>query len=600
MSQKIITLPKQLANQIAAGEVVERPISVVKELVENSIDAWASKVEVHLKNGWIDEILVKDDGLWIPWEELLKSLEKYSTSKIRSLDDLYKVMTFWFRWEALASISSVSEFSISSKTWSDSHAKNVTTQGWEDFKESVVAHEVWTSVKVSRLFFNTPARLSYLKTPRTEYLKTQDFLYKISLAYPEVSFTLFHEGKQVFHFPKNQEIAQRVYNVYGAEFSENMIYISHRFSWVTVSGYITDPKISFKNRNRQVLFINKRVIQSAMIAKAVADWYNRFIPHGSYPWYILSIDIDPTQVDVNVHPRKMEVRFAQESSIFRSVFHGVKNELERVSLAKDSHSLEKTGERFHADNFSTTNTREYYTGSGTKFKNYSPYKNTQSNPSQESIEFSKKVLWVQQANQQFKKNQSEVQDLRDTPMGKIIGQVHNSYIVVETHDGIKILDQHALAERVLYEKLARDSYVPKTQWLLTWVGLHLSWDESVSLDEYHSDFEAMWFEIEILSWGNILINGVPDFMQHQDIAKIFMQILTDMSSAWSRSFDEIRHKIWAYTACRSAVKFWDTLSVFEMQKLLHDATLDYSATCPHGRPVVYDISLSELLDKYER
>jgi len=611
MTQKIITLPKQLANQISAGEVVERPLSVVKELVENSLDAGASQIGIWLKNGGIDEIIVKDNGRWIPKEDLVLALEKYTTSKIKSIEDLYEVMTFGFRWEALASIASVSEFIISSKTDESISAKQIIASGWEIVSQSEIGQETGTHIAVKKLFFNTPARLSYLKKPRTEYLKIQEFIQQIALIYPEVALTLHHDDKGVYSFPAWQTITERIYKIFWGEFSDNMRELSHDFSWVRVTWYITDPKISFKNKKRQILYVNKRVISSPMISKAVYDAYNRFIPHGTQPGYILSIGIDPTQVDVNVHPRKMEVRFAGEATIFRSVYHGIKDELERVSLVSENTSLWKTTQdlsQFSPDrrDGTTQSIDKYYTGSGTKFKSYSPYKNTQSNPAQAGLDFSREILrWRigSQDSESFKNNtnqESQISDIKETPLWRIIWQLHNSYIVLQTAEGMQILDQHALAERVIYEKLASNSYTPKVQWLLWGIWMHLTVSEIEILETHLEDFENMWFEIEILSNNNILISSIPDFMSGKNIETAFQKILSDISEVWSVWLEEIRHKIWAYTACRSAIKFWDSLSIFEISKLLHDAATDYSATCPHGRPVVYDISLEELLWKYER
>ena len=619
MSHKIITLPKQLANQIAAGEVVERPMSVVKELVENAIDAWASSIKIRLKNGWIDFIEVWDNGSGIePWD-IEKALEKYSTSKIKNLEDLHEVMTFGFRGEALASISSVSRFSMSSniewKTW----GRNISTTGGENFIQKDIAHDKGTTIQVEDLFFNTPARLNYLKKPRTEYMKTYEFLQKIALAYPKIHFSLEHDEKQVFNFPENQTLKARIYDIYGQEFSENMLELSHEFWGIKISGYITDPKISFRNKNRQVLFVNKRVIGSPLIFKAISDGYNRFIAHGSYSGYVLFVDIDPTQVDVNVHPRKMEVRFAGESHIFRSVYHGVKNVLERVSLDStqstylsqqewrdgDSNivrehvsSQEKMGRDISNGNKDATT--QYYTGSGTKFKNYSPYKNTDSNPAQVGIEFSQRVLWSGDEKSSFQENTMLTWDLRETPLGRIVWQAHNSYIIVQTQNGITLLDQHALAERVIYEKLASNAYKPKMQQILWWIWIHLTvWEKEV-LENFGTNFVSMGFEVEILSHNTAIIQAIPDFVNTQNIEKIFREILWDISELGSKWLDEVRHKIWAFAACRSAIKFGDPLTIFEMNALLKDASVEYSATCPHGRPVVYDIDLEQLQKKYER
>lgn len=614
MSQEIITLPKQLANQIAAGEVVERPVSVVKELVENSIDARASHIDIRLEEWGIQFIEVKDNGAGIPAGSLQKALEKYSTSKIRSLEDLHEVMTFGFRGEALASISSVSEFTLSSNDGTSTAGRGIYTDGWDTFTESDIPHERGTTIQVKNLFHNTPARLNYLKKPRTEYLKIVDIVQKFALAYPKIVFSLKHDDKTSLLFPKNQTGEERIYEIYGREFAENLLKISHEFGGVTISWYVSDPKVSFPNKNKQVMYVNKRVITSPMIAKAISDAYNRFIPHGSFPAYVLFVDLDPTQVDVNVHPRKMEVRFAGESNIFRSVYHGIKNELERVSLvsaesvpSENPHSwiLSPLGEREAANHVPLSSEGEglgvrekYYTGSGTKFKSYSPYKNTSAHPAQAAIEFSKVIVW--EKHQDISDTQNLTRDIYETPLGRIVWQVHNSYIVVQTQEGLTILDQHALAERVIYERLANTSYIPKSQQILWGIGMHLDVTQQENFENFQEAFSAMWFEIDILSNGNIMIHSVPDFMKKENIQKVFAKILEDISEVGSRWLDEVRHKIWAYTACRSAVKFGDKLSVFEMQKLLSDASLDYSATCPHGRPVVYDVSLEDLQKKYER
>jgi DNA mismatch repair protein MutL len=570
MSQKIITLPKQLANQIAAGEVVERPVSVVKELVENSIDAGATSIDIILENGWIDLIEVCDNGEWIVASELAKAVEKYSTSKISSLNDLYEVMTFGFRGEALASISSVSEFTLSSKTQDAKTWASIHTSGWDDFKQSDAAHNEWTTIRVENLFFNTPARLWYLKKPRTEYLKIQELIQRIALAYPDVGFSLTHDDKNTLHFPKRQGIKGRIYEIFWEEFSESMLNISHEFSWIKISGYITDPKISYQNKTRQALYVNKRVISSPMVFKAISDAYNRFIAPKTFPGYVLFIDVDPTQVDVNVHPRKMEVRFAGEASIFRSVYHGVKDELERVSLVTSSHDFSSLKQNFQTENSSIPKDvwekkAEYYTGSWTKFKNYSPYKNIQSNPAQAGMDFNREILWNNNAtafSSPAVEDRINTWNLHDTPLWKIIGQIHNSYIVVETSEGIQILDQHALAERVIYERLASSAYTPKVQQLLWWIGMHLTSWELESFETNRETFVSMGFEIESLSAWNIMILSIPDFVKKQNIEKVIREILSDISWIWSKWLDEIRHKIWAYAACRSAIKFGDPLIIF--------------------------------------
>ena len=320
---------------------------------------------------------------------------------------------------------------------------------------------------------------------------------------------------------------------------------------------------------------------------------------------MLDIKIDPTVIDANVHPRKLEIRFANEASIFRSVYHWVKDALEKVSLSLapwDSH-VEAQGQDTQERNLNLQRpvNQQYYTWSGTKFKNYSPYKNTTPNPAQVSVDFSRAVLGKQEISPEFQDDQTQLHwDLSLTPLWKILWQLHNSYILVQTDMWLKILDQHALAERVLYEKLSKSSHVPKSQSILWWIGMYISPRELESLENYRDNIEKLWFEVDIMQWWNIVLQSIPDFISRQNIEESFKKILWDISDMWSLSLDEVQHKIWAYAACRWSVKFGDPLSLFEMNALLRDASLDYSATCPHGRPVVYDISLEDLLWKYER
>jgi DNA mismatch repair protein MutL len=615
---KIITLDKTLANQIAAWEVVERPVSVIKELIENSIDAWATEIIVEISEWWIQEIIITDNGSGIEKDDLPLVAEKYSTSKIKNLDDLYHVMTFGFRWEAISSISSVSKFEIQSKTLSDISWNSIKIVDWQSGQIQDVACENGTKIIVQDLFYNTPARLNYLKKPRTEYNHILDFMQQISLSYPTVGFEFISDSKQIFKYQKNEDLQTRVYSVYWKDFSENLLPLEVNMYGINISGFISDPKVSFWNRNKQSLFINNRVVKSQLIYKSISNAFNRFIPHGCFPWYILHINLDPTQVDVNVHPRKMEVRFADEQSIFKWVYSALFNKLEQTTLlspklAEQEENSEIThnfsSNTFTGQNNSQQNTNpQYYTGSGTKFKSYSPYKDVTPNPNQWTVwaamNFSKATLWSENITEWYNNRPvHESWDLHDTKMGRIIWQMHNSYIIVQTPEWMQILDQHALAERIIYERLVKSQYESKTQGLLIWESVNLSgWDFEI-LQTNIETFTEMWFDLEILSAGNIIINWIPDFIKKENISSIIDWILSDI---WSHNFsksqtlEEVRNKIFAYTACRSAIKFGNKLNLFEMNKLLNDAISDYSATCPHGRPVIYEIWLQELQDKYER
>ncbi len=598
---KIIKLDQTLSNQIAAWEVVERPVSVVKELVENSIDAWATNVKIEISEGWIGTIIITDNGSWIDKDDLKLVPEKYTTSKIKNLEDLYNIMTFWFRGEAIASISSVSKFEIISKTSEQNFWYSLNVLDGQIWQISKKASENGTKIIVENLFYNTPARLNYLKKPRTEYNHILDILHNISLSYPKVWFEFISDSKQAFKYKPDEDLKTRIYNIYGKDFSENLLELHFEIYWLQISGYISDPKVSFGNRNRQSLFVNNRVIKSPLIYKAIHNAYNRFIPHSTFPGYILNIQVNPTEIDVNVHPRKMEVRFSSEQNIFKWVHSAIQTKLDSVSLINVTNNENLGGEQ--TQNITPTgSSQQYYTWSWTKFKSYSPYKDVTPNPRQETIHdslgFSKALLSHDSSD-----DTRPVHDLHDTALWKIIWQVHNSYIIVETTFGVQMLDQHALAERVIYESLVSNKYKEQTQWLLIWESICLSPKEFDILKENTETFSEMWFDFEILRSWLVMINGIPDFIKKENIQNIFGWIIHDIwghNFSKSNTLDEVRNKIFAYTACRSAIKFWHKLNLFEMNKLLNDSVIDYSATCPHWRPVIYDIDLNELKDKYER
>ncbi len=607
---EIIKLDKTLSNQISAWEVVERPVSVIKELLENSIDAWSKNIKIEINEWWIKTIIIDDDWSGIEKKYLWLAIEKYSTSKIKNIQDLHNIMTFWFRWEAISSISSVSDMEIITKNSIDNNWSSIKIIWWE--KQNIIdkPRESWTKVIVENLFYNTPARLNYLKKPRTEYNHILNYLYEIALIYPEIWFEFVSDWKQIFNFRQGEDKITRIYNIYSNEISENLLNIDFSMQWVSIKWYISDPKVNYNNKNKQNLYINKRPIKSYLVAKSINDAYNRYIPHWTYPVYILNIEIDPTQIDVNVHPRKMEVRFENEQTIFRAIYHSVNQTLEKVSLINNENIvkndfLNTSNSTFFNKNNNTEEKKEYYTWSGTKFKAYSPYKNIESNPDQINISnipsFRQKNTFNQIQDNGISDEKSF--DLHYTKMWKIIWQAHNSYIIVETEDWIKFLDQHALAERVIYEKLVKSDKKNSTQWLLIAEMIDIRPNEANILNDNIDTFYQMWFDLEILPWNKVVINAIPDFIKKENIKNIFSWILSDI---WeynfnkSKTLDEVKNKIFAYTACRSAIKFWNKLNLFEMNKLLNDAIQDYSATCPHWRPVVFDINLEELKNKYER
>ena len=597
---KIIQLDPILANQIAAWEVVERPISVVKELVENSIDAGATHIKVEIEWGWIDSIIIHDNGEWIEKDDLGLITGKHTTSKIKNLTDLQNVMSFWFRWEAIASIASVSGLEIISK-WKEADF----AYSFKDGSIETSALEQGTKIIVKNLFSKTPARLNYLKKPRTEYTKIYEYIRSIALIYPEIWFEFISDDSQVCTYRPSDNYEERIFQILGEEFGNNILKIEWGTEGLSLKAYVSDPKIHFKNKNKQLLYVNKRLIKSPMVYRAIADAYNRYIPHGTHCAYLINIVIDPTQVDVNVHPRKQEIRFADESQIFRLVYHAIHEKLQALSLVH----WDMQGS---VNNKETKKTPEYYTGSGTKFKSYSPYKDTTINPAQWNIQDALKFSGALMGNSgnntphdsELYQNQFESSnDFHITKMWKIIGQAFNSYIIVETTGSLQILDQHALAERIIYERLIQTGYTPKTQGLLLAESFNLSPKEFETVKNHTATLEEFWFNMELLGNNILQVSGIPDFVKKENLRAIIEWVIEDLwhsKIAASQTLEEVRNRIAAYAACRSAIKFWHKLGLLEMNSLLNDAVTDYSATCPHGRPVISDLDLETLKNMYDR
>lgn len=597
---KIITLDKNLANQISAWEVVERPISIVKEIIENSVDAWSNFIKVEIKNWWKDEIIITDNWEWISKEDLPKSIEKYATSKIKSLKDLYNVLTFGFRWEALASIASVSKMTIISKNIDSDLWYKMEVSWWDILWISEYPSEVWTKIIIKDLFFNTPARLNYLKTDKTEYSHISEFMNNVALAYPEIWFELVNEWKIIFKYWKQESLPIRIYNIYGEDFSEKLTDIECEVLWVKISWYISRSMHHFWNKNRQILFVNNRVVKNPIIFRAIQNAYNRFIPHWMNPAYIIKIDVDPTEVDVNVHPRKMEVRFANEQDIFKSVYSAISQKLDSESLVEQNLWTEiKPLNQIKTDNFNPEKMQRFYSSwSWEKFKSYSPYKEINFNPSQTNLN--------NEINFQDKfedENEEKIKDLHDTPLWKIIWQIHNSYIVVEWKEWIRIFDQHALAERILYEKLVSNDVSIKSQWLLISVSFNVTPKELSILKENEEEIINTGFDFEIINDKIIIINWIPNFVKEKDIENVFLWTIEDIWEENARSMKtiwEVYNKVFATIACRSSIKFWDKLNLFEMNKLLSEAEKYYASTCPHWRWVEFKMNLNELKKKFDR
>jgi len=584
-------LDQDLINKIAAGEVVERPASVIKELVENSIDAQADQISLEIINGGIDSIIISDNGQGMTKQDIELATTRHATSKISSVEDLFNIQTLGFRGEALASISSVSQFIIETKT----------TESTEGTKLSIINSEKsidpcgcpdGTKITIRDLFYNVPARKNFLKSPTTEYNHILEAFTYFALINPEISFKLEHNNKLVMNLPKTNIWIERVKQVLGSDIAADLIPIKSKGT-IEISGFIGKPQIARNNRKSQFIFVNKRAVSDFIIAKAVKEAYGSLISHDSFPIFILNIQLPGKLVDVNVHPRKAEVKFKNSQEIFVAILQSCQKHLtnnieHKIDLQK-AHSVKQY--KLKPQSNSSYQPSVNYQQS---------LKSISSKPSQvsQAMKFSQAVL---KEKFEAKETTEQIGDWR------LLGQIHNSYLLVEANEGILIIDQHAAAERILYQKFKRQSKLekPKAQKLLLPLNLELSTREVGIINQSQTILKKIGFDIEIFGQNTFKINAVPQDLGKLDIKKTILGLINDLEEkefTKLKSTEDKQDIVIKYAACRTAIKFQDKLSNEEQIKLLEDILIikDNINTCPHGRPFVMELTLDQLAKNFKR
>jgi len=590
---KIKLLPPELINQIAAGEVVERPASVVKELVENSIDAGATNITVDIENGGLNLIRITDNGCGMSREDATKSILQHATSKISTQEDLFYIHSLGFRGEALASIAAVSEFSLITK---DEESLAGTRLDFQNETQSLndIGCSRGTTIIVNNLFYNIPARRKYLKTTVTEFGHIVDLFLAYCLAYPQINWKLTHHGKPVYQF-QSSNLAQRISDVLGREIADNLLPIDIRLNGIHVSGFIGKPQIARNNRKIQYLFINERPVNEFIIAKQVKDAFGTLIPRDLYPVYILNLKIEDGKVDVNVHPRKLEVRFSEPQVIYRTIYQAVAQVLDSENLAKE---VKAEGFRSFTP-ISNVITPQQKTFESQVTRNFSfpstnnSFKTTTNFSSQIAREVPVRVV------------KEEISETVGAGTRKIIGQMQNSYIVVETESSMKIYDQHATSERIQYEKIKRQWEIGKlaSQRMMIPQTLELSPSEARVLGENMELLSRLGFELAEFGGQSFALSAVPQFLVNQDLKKIVLEIISDleMSPAQDEMMPQAVDRIFKMMACKSAIKFGDLLTPAGMEALIEDLEkLGSQYTCVHGRPCVFNLSWAELEKIFKR
>jgi DNA mismatch repair protein MutL len=592
MYMSIKKLDQDLINKIAAGEVVERPSSVVKELIENSIDANADLISLEIKNGGIDLITIQDNGTGMTKQDAQLALERHATSKISSVDDLFNIQTLGFRGEALASISSVSQFSLETKIKDSSEGTKLDINN-SSLDINPCGCPDGTKITISELFYNVPARKKFLKSATTEYNHILELFTQFALINPQISFKLTHNGKLVQNLTKTNNWLERIKQVLGSDIAKELIPIEAKGTF-EISGYIGKPQIARNNRKSQFIFINNRAVNDYIIAKAVKEAYGSLIPRELNPVFILNIQMPPELVDVNVHPRKTEVKFINSQEIFLAVLQTVQK-----SLTNNISQQIETGSAMPVKKFTLkpSSTKSNFRPNVSYQSNL---KNIKSQPNQaaQALNFSKEIL----SNQIVAESESaQIGDWR------LFGQIHNSYLLVESPQAVLIIDQHAAAERVLYERFKKEfgQNKIKSQKLLLPLTLELSAREVAILNQSMEFLDDLGFDIEIFGNNSFIINAVPQDLDKLDIKKTILGLINDLEEHdfnQAKSIDEKKDMVIKYAACRTAVKFKDVLQPKEQINLLEDILkiVDNINTCPHGRPFVMELTLDQLAKNFKR
>lgn len=592
---RIKQLSKHLINQIAAGEVIERPSSVVKELTENSVDAGATKISIEINNDCRD-IRVADNGCGIYPDDIMLAFSKHATSKIATDEDLFNIHTLGFRGEALSSIISISKLTCTTRTADFDTGTKVKCENSE-VKQVETGCAIGTIMDIRDLFYNIPARLKFLKSSNTEFSYIQELVQSIALAHPECSFELKKNGKIVLKTSGQNNLLQTIKEVYSTDIISNLkeVLKTDQLAGMKISGYVSTPNYTRSSKKGYHIYINGRTVKCPVFQKAIDTAYKSLIANGKYPFVVLNLELPPADVDVNVHPTKKEVRYKNTNQVFNFIFASIQAGL--------TNYIERQSARSFAP------------------QSFTPQPVQQSNvvdfvqPKLESsgeIYFDKKddTIYVsdklmQEEEENFSQQKEEKTEQRQffvpvekepEPEENIIGQYKNTYILVEKEDGLEIIDQHIAEERYIYEKLMAEKNIV-SQMLFVSDVVPVSSTEAELIKENIDKFEKFGFGIEFLKENELIFRKVP-----QMIAKVNpKEILADILANIEGNIDRLEEHILITTACKASVKAGQKLSTWQMQEIVKKwRTTKMPYTCPHGRPVVKFFPHKEIAGFFQR
>jgi DNA mismatch repair protein MutL len=614
----IDVLPEELANQIAAGEVVERPASVVKELVENSLDAGADKIEIAIDNGGKDSIRVIDDGCGMEREDAVRAVKRHATSKIASKEDLDSIATLGFRGEALPSIASVSKFELKTKPHDAVEGTFIDASGGSVDAVRSTGMKAGTNISVEDLFFNTPARRKFMKTTRTESRYTSKILIRMALARPDVRFVLKRDGDMKFDYPAVEDLGDRIRQVMGKDVREDLYqtFDYPDIAGVKADGYFSEPGHTQRTSKNIYTFVNGRYVEDSTVMAAIKGAYRNLLSSGRYPTVVIFLEVPYELLDVNVHPTKIEVRFNDTQPVYRAVYHAIHD-----GLAETPWVDEQGRQVYQLDDDAGSDGDE----DDREVEELKPgvadirARESQRASEQESPSLEERAKKGPDRPQGF--DSSDLQPLQEPPETKsesgdedaghsyfsslrVIGQYQKMYIICEDASGLVIIDQHAAHERIGFEKLRRifEDDDPETQALLVPQKLELGPLQSDSLGDSLDFFERAGFEIEPFGGDTYALKSVPAVLQDADHEELIRDALDELDdTGHSDRLTEAVHSVLSRMACHSVVRGPTELNREECKSLLEQMDIiDFSANCPHGRPVYFRMGLEELEKSFDR
>ena len=617
----IVLLDDLTINKIAAGEVIERPLNVVKEVVENSIDAGATKIIVEIKKGGKQLIKVIDNGKGIPKDDMDIALERHATSKLRKIEDLEKIYTMGFRGEALASIVSVAKLTMISRTSNDDFGTKLVAEAGDILEREETGAQLGTTIMVENLFFNVPVRYKFLKQDATEFKYIKDWIQKAALSIPSISFKLINEGKVCFQSNGNGKIEDVIYSIYGKEIKENLVKVNFEEDDVKVTGVIGNTMVARDSRKDQILFLNKRNIKNQVLINSADQAFKGSTGIGKYGFFILNLEMPANFYDINAHPTKMEVRFEDESKIYKIFYHAIKNAILSKDFLGNTQNDENNDEYISNEFDFLTNhfgqEDEENLDKSVKEKNdinmkeeqdvQTDLSNIENDKREESISksenyFARRTINANESvNLLEQKNELIHRENKREVNYKYIGILFRTFIIVEIEDELYLIDQHAAHERLLYEQIKenyKNHISSNSQMILMPEVYNLTNKEFEFVQKNLNLFQSYGFDVEMFGNNAVKINGIPDIEYRAKSKNIFLEVLDEMITNERASLKDVEERFVATVACKAAVKANMDLVPQEVEYLIQNLlTLKNPYTCPHGRPTTIKISKEELLKR---